>query len=354
MEIKNAENKLNGLKFIMKRIWEEDSDQDLLSRPLRSLGLSLETPFIADGVRQLYFELHKKNLVFRPHFWISEEWFCPDGIPGIAVPFYLLHPRLLNFEKKFIGYAEGEQFPDLLKLLRHETGHAVDNAYGLRKNALRLEIFGSSEKPYPRSYLPQAHSRRFVRHLRDFYSQSHPDEDFAETFAVWLTPNFEWRKKSYGRSIRKKLEAIDHIMSSLQGRSPLNQFRGTYEPLHRSRLTLRQYLYKKRRRLGVAPPSDMDAKLMAVFRNKLTYSPKGQGQKAGEFFKIHRNYLRDKISLGLGEPKYRIDHVIRRMSQRADELGLQIGHNRKLGPLLDIVTAQSLDDLLRNRHHIIL
>ena len=28
-------------------------------------------------------------------------------------------------------------------------------------------------------------------HLDPWYAQSHPDEDFAETFAVWLTPEVQ-------------------------------------------------------------------------------------------------------------------------------------------------------------------
>lgn len=106
--------------------WEMDSDIQLLHRPLRTIHLSLNVPPLTRAIRRLFSELQNKGLKFRPHFWIGEEWFCPDGIPGFAIPFYLLHPRLLEFERRFMGVAEGEEPDELIKLLRHETGHAID------------------------------------------------------------------------------------------------------------------------------------------------------------------------------------------------------------------------------------
>ena len=32
------------------------------------------------------------------------------------------------------------------------------------------------------------------------YAASHPEEDFAETFAVWLTPRSNWRQSFPGRN----------------------------------------------------------------------------------------------------------------------------------------------------------
>ena len=140
-----------------------------------------------------------KGLRFRPHFWLSDEWFCPDGVPGIAVPFYLAHPRLSRLEQSQMLEVEGGTAEWCLRILRHETGHAVENAYRLRLRARRRQLFGSTTKPYPEYYSPRPYSKSFVIHLDAWYAQSHPDEDFAETFAVWLTPGRMAQRYAGGR-----------------------------------------------------------------------------------------------------------------------------------------------------------
>src|SRR5262249_1416824 len=72
-------------------------------------------------------ELRARGLRFRPYFWLSDEWFTPDGAAGVAVPFYLAHPRLTALERRIMGRAEGESEVQCLRILRHELGHAVEN-----------------------------------------------------------------------------------------------------------------------------------------------------------------------------------------------------------------------------------
>ena len=62
--------------------------------PLRIEGTPLE-----NRVARLYEELERRGLAFRPHVWLAEEWFTPDGVPGIAIPFYLADPRLMKLER---------------------------------------------------------------------------------------------------------------------------------------------------------------------------------------------------------------------------------------------------------------
>jgi hypothetical protein len=60
-------------------------------------------------------------------------------------------------------------------------------------------------------------------HLDDWYAQAHPDEDFAETFAVWLTPDLDWRARYRGWKAIAKLEYVDELMRSLAGKPPTHQ-----------------------------------------------------------------------------------------------------------------------------------
>ena len=110
--------------------------------------------------------------------WLSEEWFSPDGVPGIAVPFYLAHPRLERLERRIMREAEGGNARLLMRILRHEAGHALDNAYRLRRRRRWRDVFGPASLPYPARYRARAGSRRYVHHLGEWYAQAHPDRGF--------------------------------------------------------------------------------------------------------------------------------------------------------------------------------
>jgi hypothetical protein len=178
--------------------WSGLADTELLEWRFRDLGLSIRNSDIAPDIEHLFASLERRGIRFRPHVWLSTDWFSPDGIPGIAVPFYAAHPRLTRLERRMKGEAEGGNRYWRRRILRHEAGHAIDTAYGLRRRADWRGIFGPASKPYPRAYSARPASRRFVLHLGHWYAQSHPTEDFAETFAVWLQPKARWRREYAG------------------------------------------------------------------------------------------------------------------------------------------------------------
>ena len=167
----------------------ELSDEELLDLQMRQLDIRIEGSALEPRIAQLHEELAARGLTFRPHYWLSDEWFTPDGIPGVAIPFYLAHPRLAKLELAQMLEVEGGDPEWCMRILRHEAGHAIDNAFALRRKRQRREIFGSPSQEYPEFYAPKPYSKSFVLHLDAWYAQSHPDEDFAETFAVWLTPS---------------------------------------------------------------------------------------------------------------------------------------------------------------------
>ena len=168
--------------------WESWPLEDLLDLRLCELHLTIEGSEVADRITQLYEELDRKGIRFRPHVWLSSDWFSPVGVPGIAIPFYLAHPRLKKLEYRMMYEVEGGTRTWCMQLLRHETGHAIDTAYRLNRRASWRRLFGKASKPYPKYYNPKPFSRNYVLHLDWWYAQSHPTEDFAETFAVWLKP----------------------------------------------------------------------------------------------------------------------------------------------------------------------
>lgn len=113
--------------------WSEYSDAELLQVRMCDLKLSIEGTALEGRIERLYQELAARGIAFRPHFWISDEWFSPDGVPGVAVPFYLAHPRLARLERRQVLDVEGGTEEWCMRILRHETGHAVDTAYGLHR-----------------------------------------------------------------------------------------------------------------------------------------------------------------------------------------------------------------------------
>src|SRR6478672_9219203 len=200
--------------------WASLTDEQLLDLRLCDLHLKLEGSPLEERIAQLYRELDERGLFFRPHFWLSDEWFTPDGVPGIAIPFYLAHPRLAKLELAQMLEVEGADPDECLRILRHETGHAIDNAYQLRIRPTRRRLFGLPATPYPEYYTPKPYSKSFVQHLDHWYAQSHPDEDFAETFAVWLDPHSMWPARYGGWPAVRKLEYMDRLMRELARTRP--------------------------------------------------------------------------------------------------------------------------------------
>src|SRR6185295_4060235 len=195
--------------------WTTLSDEKLLEVRMSDLKLTIEGTELESRIAEISAELDARGLVFRPFYYLSDEWFTPDGVPGIAIPFYLAHPRLAKLELKEMLEVEGGDPETCLKILRHEVGHAIDNAYALRRRPTRRKLFGDPGTEYPEYYTPKPYSKSFVQHLDHWYAQSHPDEDFAETFAVWLDPQSMWATRYAGWPAQRKLEYMDKLMREI-------------------------------------------------------------------------------------------------------------------------------------------
>lgn len=223
-------------------IWARYADAQLLR--LRFRDLRLGTPrraALKRAIRRLRAELAARDIRLEPHFWFSEEWFSPDGVPGIAIPFYLAHPRLERLERRMSRSVEGGNAAGLMRILRHEAGHVVDTAFRLRRRKLWRQTFGSPTAPYPSRYVANPASRDFVTHLDGWYAQAHPTEDFAETFAVWLAPRSNWRRRYAGTRALEKLKTMDQLMGEIRGRKPLIRAASRIDPVATNDLSLRDY-----------------------------------------------------------------------------------------------------------------
>ncbi len=335
------------------RAWSRLPDHKLLDLRLCDLDLRLERSPVMPRIKQLHRELERRRLSFRPHFWLSDEWYTPDGVPGIAIPFYLAHPRLAELERNQMREVEGGTPDWCMRILRHETGHAIENAYRLRRRRRRQELFGKTSQPYPQHYAPKPYSKRYVLHLEASYAQSHPDEDFAETFAVWLTPSSSWRRRYTGWPALKKLEYVDELMHELAGRRPAVGARRIVDPLRSLRKTLREHYRDKRSRYGLDSLREYDAALRLVFSTQKAYLVY---PTATSFLRSARPQLRRKIAALTGEHQYTVDLVLDDMIERAGELKLRLTRSAAQ-TMLDfgiVLTSQLMRFVRSGRHRMAL
>jgi len=333
--------------------WENLSDTDLLALRFSELGLTIEGSVLEVRIAQLYDELAARGLTFQPHFWLSAEWFTPDGIPGIAIPFYLAHPRLMRLEKAQMLEVEGGAPEWCMQILRHEAGHAFDNAYDLRRRRRRVRIFGRPSVPYPDFYLPKPYSKSFVLHLDSWYSQSHPDEDFAETFAVWLTPDSDWASRYAGWPALRKLGYMDTLMKEVAGAKPVLKNRQRLEPLEQLRSTLGKHYAKKRSHYGVDHPDFYDRDLRRLFSDDPEHR---DNRAASRFIQRIRRDVRRLVAEWTGAYQYTIDRVIEDMVTRSQELRLRLKYpeDRTQLDFTMLVTVQTMNYLHSGRHRLAL
>ncbi len=306
--------------------WEDLPLAELLQWRICDLGLKIEGTSLEPRIEKLYEEFAAHGIEFRPHCWLSEEWFSPDGIPGIAIPFYLAHPRLMRLERRMMLEVEGGTEEWCMKILRHEAGHAIDNAYGLHRRKTWALIFGKYSLPYPESYQPQPHSRRFVQHLDPFYAQSHPAEDFAETFAVWLKPRSGWRKQYEGWSALKKLQYVDALMQEIPSLEPVSRSRVRIDSLPNIRKTLGEHYDELRARYQVGENAIDDRPLLQLFSAEKKYRDR---PSAAAFFGKYRGELRQVVSELTGQYKYVVDQVLKDLIVRCRELKLRLKHSER-------------------------
>jgi hypothetical protein len=293
-------------------------------------------------------ELAAHGLRVRPHFWLSVEWFSPEGVPGVAIPFYLAHPRLIQLERRQMLEAEGSTRASCLRLLRHELGHVVHHAYRLQRRKRWQKHFGRSSRAYPDWYRPDPTSHRHVLHLDYWYAQAHPDEDFAETFAVWLTPRSRWRSRYRGWPALRKLEYVDELMGELAGRAPPVRSRARPEALSRIRRTLGEYYQEKQERFGSALSHVYDDDLRRLFAGP---GAGASGESAAAFLRRDRGTIRRMVARGTGRHEYAIDLVLREMTDRCRVLRLRVASPTELllTDLAVLVAARGTEYLYSRR-----
>src|ERR1041385_8569949 len=299
--------------------WAEER-QALLGRRISDICLAIEGSRVERLTHQLYEELDAKSIAFHPPVYLTDQWGCPDGTPLIGIPFYLADPRLERIEAEMAGSVEDDA--EAMRYLRHEAGHAINYAFRLYERPEWRARFGSFSKPYRDRYRADPLSRAPVRHILGWYAQKHPDEDFAETFAVWLTPDLDWRRDYAGWPALAKLEYVDGLMRESGPRSldvppPVEDDL----PVGAMRYSVAEH-YADDEALPLADARQFDRDLLRIF---MTASDAPAGESASAF--VHRHYgeIVGRISYWTSESPGVVRSLVEHMARRAAELELRVG-----------------------------
>ncbi len=312
--------------------WVELSDEELLEKRICDLRLKVAGSDLEDCIQQLHAELESKGLAFRPPGYLADEWFVLEGQSSIGIPFYLAHPRLKNLEARMMLEVEGGSKGECLKLLRHEAGHAIFYAYQLNRRRDVRKVFGPSPKEIPESYRPKPYSKSYVRHLDNWYAQSEPDEDFAETLAVWLTPELDWRSYYKGWPALKKLECVNRVMKEIAGKPPVLPPQKEAFSANRLKLKLKTYYQRKQKHFEQDYPDFYDRDLKAIFATEPTGA---QQEPASAFLRRHRKLIVDKVARWTGEKKFILNNLFKKFIERSRGLKMKV-EKSEAETLLDI------------------
>jgi hypothetical protein len=318
---------------------------ELLKTSISAFDLAIEGSPLERFVARLRREMAAKGFRFKPDVYLTDIWGCPDRTPVIGVPFYLADPRLSRLEEEQAG--EVEDARTIMMLLRHEAGHAVNYAYRLWRRPSWGEIFGPFTKPYRDVFHPDRASRHYVRHIAAYpygrtYAQKHPDEDFAETFAVWLTPRSDWRGRYRSWPVIRKLLYVDRLMKDIRGSAPESRRGRRLRPADRMNLTLAEHYGKKAERFRRDARGYVDDSLHDAF-------PASRGQvlrPAAALFKRYHDRLVERVVHWSVLTPAEAGALLRKLEVRAAALGLSYrpgAEGERLMDVMSLVIALALD-----------
>ncbi len=328
-----------------KKVLNEEQ-QELLSRKICDLSLKIQGTRLEELTGKLYQELKKAGISFEPKTYLADEWGCPHGVPVIGIPFYLANADLAKLEGELTGI-EAEDEAEMMMYLRHEAGHAFNYAYRLFKKPGWRQLFGRFSKPYQDKYEPVPFSARFVRHIPGWYAQKHPDEDFAETFAVWLTPGSDWQKQYAGTPALAKLAYVDEVVRKYGQKRPLISDDKLDTPVQELTMTLDRWYETGK------DSSHLSLNLHRTLNNDLRrLFPAEQGQPAVDVLRANRKQLVREVNHWTGIDRKLLGALTDDLIERVQFLGLKVETEQTAAQMVSVsvfITTLVMNYLHRGR-----
>jgi hypothetical protein len=167
-----------------------------------------------------------------------------------------------------------------------------------------------------------------VRHLPAWYAQKHPDEDFAETFAVWLNPHSNWREVYADWNCLNKLLYVDELVKRI-GSQPPPVTANDYDPQEEEYLgtTIAEF-YRRSTPTRIQLPRVFDAALRDIFPPSARESNSGKPsaeQPAAEFLRHHRRAVVGAVFYWTGLNHDLVQALEDHLEDRCAAMGLQVG-----------------------------
>jgi hypothetical protein len=308
--------------------------------PLCNLGLTIDGTLLEPVVQEFEAEIRARRICLRPHFYLTSEWGVPFGSISIGIPFYLAHPDLIALHEEQVGHLEGVGRHDLLRYLRHEMGHVINYGYRLYDDEEWVKLFGAMTQPYLEDYRPAPFSRRYVQHLPGWYAQKHPDEDWAETFAVWMTPGDRWREQYRDwPTALAKLEYCDRTMTILAHREPTVTTVDPEEQVCDLPLTAEQFYETVAAEEGDFPHG-LEGALRSIFEdwNQPEHATSAARRPASELIRKIRVQLAADVYRWTGHFPERTHALLRQLAQRLDAMGQVYPEDRETSVIVAVTT----------------
>jgi hypothetical protein len=320
-----SEFRENARKIVLNK-----EQQELLSRKISDLSLKIQGTRLETLIGELYQELEKAGISFKPKTYLADEWGCPHGVPVIGIPFYLANPELSKLEGELTGI-EAEDEAEVMMYLRHEAGHAFNYAYRLFRKPEWRRLFGRFSQPYQDNYQPVPFSARFVRHIPGWYAQKHPDEDFAETFAVWLTPGSDWQQHYADTPALAKLMYVNKIALKYGQKPPVVSDEKLDMPVQELTMTLDRWYETGR------DNNHVSLNIHRTLNNDLRrLFPTSQGQPAVDVLRAHRRILIQEVNHWTGINRELLSALTDELLERVKLLGLKIEPEQTATQMLSV------------------
>ena len=298
----------------------DTQEQGLLSKKINELALKIDGTPVERLVFQLYQELERAGISIKPKTYLSDGWGCPNRVPVIGIPFYLVDSKLCSLKSQLTGI-EPEDDTEVMMILRHEAGHAFNYAYRLYKSLKWRKLFGRFSLPYKEQYKVIPFSARFVRHIPGWYVQKHPDDDFAETFSVWLTPGSDWRKRYGGTPALTKLLYVDKTVGRYVNKQAVVT-RGKLDmPIEEMTMTLGAWYRKQKKRCRVVLHPILNEDLKRLF-------PAVEGKLAVDILRANRQQLIRDLHLWTGVERPTLIALVDELLERVRFLELKIENDQ--------------------------
>jgi hypothetical protein len=305
---------------------------EILERRICDFDLQIDGRALEPVIDRFRAELTSSGItLLQPAFYLSDEWGVPDGTVAIGIPFYLADDQLFRVHGDRGSLVEGDGEADILRYLRHEMGHVVNYAYRLFETPEWTALFGDITLPYEDRYPVVPFSRDFVRHLPGGYAQKHPDEDWSETFAVWMTPGSSWRTLyADAPGALRKLEYCERTMAALRDRIPAVTAVELDSDVKEITSRLHEYYPEHP---GVEIPQSLDGDLQAIFGRR------DAGEASDDAVSLlheHRRTLAASVYRWTAVDPEQVGALISSLSARAGSLGLRYPVADREAVLIDL------------------